>query len=168
VLILTLNEEINIRECLTHSPGATISWSRFHEHGPYARDRRRAWRARRFEGVRQLVRTPELGRSNIEFRYPWVLYLDADERCPTDLRDECSGARGSGNAGCVPDAAQGLLHGAWLKHAQLYRPGSCGCFAPIASVTNGSSTPLRSLMARQARSVRTSSTIRSVMASRIG
>jgi glycosyltransferase involved in cell wall biosynthesis len=59
--------------------------------------------------------------SHIEFRHPWVLYLDADERCDEELRAEVV-------ARARPEAAEAAFRvrrkdyfmGRWLKHAQLY------------------------------------------------
>lgn len=58
---------------------------------------------------------------HIEFRHPWVLYLDADERCPPDLREEILQR-------ALPDAPEAAFRvrrkdffmGRWLRHAQLY------------------------------------------------
>ncbi len=69
--------------------------------------------------------------SNIAFRHPWVLYLDADERCPADLRDEVlRRARPE-----VPEAAfrmrrKDFFMGRWLKHAQLYPSWLVRLFRP--------------------------------------
>jgi glycosyltransferase involved in cell wall biosynthesis len=88
ILILTLNEETNIAACMD-----SLSWSDdivvldslstdgtqriAEEHG--ARIVTRAfddWSSHQNWAV-----------NNIEFRHPWVLYIDADERCPAELRE---------------------------------------------------------------------------------
>jgi glycosyltransferase involved in cell wall biosynthesis len=131
-LILTLNEEINIAECL-----ATLSWcddvvvldSLSTDRTPAlatelgARVVSRAfdnWSAHQNWAV-----------SNIEFRHPWVLYLDADERCPPDLNEEV-------RARARPDAVEAAFRvrrkdffmGRWLKHAQLYPTWLVRLFRP--------------------------------------
>jgi glycosyltransferase involved in cell wall biosynthesis len=69
--------------------------------------------------------------NNIEFRHPWVLYLDADERCMPELRDEVL-ARGVATA---PEAAfrirrKDFFMGHWLKHAQVYPTWLVRLFRP--------------------------------------
>jgi hypothetical protein len=68
---------------------------------------------------------------SIEFRYPWVLYLDADERCPEDLRDEVLSR-------ALPEATENAFRmrrkdfylGRWLRHAQLYPSWFVRLFRP--------------------------------------
>lgn len=89
VLVLTLNEELNIADCLrtlawcddvvvldSHSSDATVKIAA--EHG--ARVVQREFDT--YAGQRNF------GLQQIEYRHPWVLMLDADERVPEDLRDE--------------------------------------------------------------------------------
>jgi hypothetical protein len=131
-LILTLNEEINLGACLeslrwcddvvvldSGSTDATVELAR----SCGARVVTRAfddWSSHQNWAV-----------ANIEFRHPWVLYLDADERCPPHLRDEVlTRAR--------PDAPQAAFRvrrkdyfmGRWLKHAQLYPTWIVRLFRP--------------------------------------
>jgi glycosyltransferase involved in cell wall biosynthesis len=132
VLVLTLNEEINIGACLESLAWCddivvldSLSTDRTRaiatEHG--ARVVERAfdnWSAHQNWAV-----------SNIEFRHPWVLYLDADERCDTELRDEvlrCARPE-------APEAAfrvrrKDFFMGHWLKHAQLYPTWLVRLFRP--------------------------------------
>ena len=87
-LILTLDEEINIRECL-----ASLAWC----DDIVVLDSLSSDRTRELAvaaGARVVTREfdnwsahQNWAVGNIEFRHPWVLYLDADERCPKDLRD---------------------------------------------------------------------------------
>jgi glycosyltransferase involved in cell wall biosynthesis len=132
VLILTLNEEINIGNCLeslswcedvvvldSHSTDATRAiaskWGARVETRPFDN-----WSAHQNWAV-----------SHIEFRHPWVLYLDADERCTFELRDEVlkkALAR-------TPEAAfrlrrKDIFMGRWLKHAQLYPTWFVRLFRP--------------------------------------
>jgi glycosyltransferase involved in cell wall biosynthesis len=132
VLILTLNEEINIAACLE-----SVSWcddvvvldslstdrtqALAAEHG--ARVVRRAfdnWSAHQNWAV-----------ANIEFRHPWVLYLDADERCLPGLRDEALHRA----LALAPESAfrirrKDYFMGHWLKHAQLYPTWLVRLFRP--------------------------------------
>jgi glycosyltransferase involved in cell wall biosynthesis len=131
-IILTLNEEVNLGACLD-----SLSWCQdvvvfdslstdrtpaiAAEHG--ARVVTRAfdnWSAHQNWAVREVA-----------FRNPWVLYLDADERCPADLRDEILAA-------ARPDAAEAAFRirrkdffmGRWLRHAQLYPTWLVRLFRP--------------------------------------
>jgi glycosyltransferase involved in cell wall biosynthesis len=68
---------------------------------------------------------------SIEFRHPWVLYMDADERCPPELRDEML-ARALPE---VPESAfrirrKDFYMGKWLRHAQLYPSWFIRLFRP--------------------------------------
>jgi glycosyltransferase involved in cell wall biosynthesis len=132
VLLLTLNEEINIDACLdslhwsndivvfdSHSTDRTVS--RACERG--ARVVQRPfdnWSAHQNWAV-----------TNIEFRNPWVLYLDADERCDDELRAEVIARAIPG----APEAAfrirrKDFFMGRWLRHAQLYPTWLVRLFRP--------------------------------------
>ena len=132
VLILTLNEEINISDCLeslswcddvvvldSHSTDATRSiasqWG--------ARVETRAfdnWSAHQNWAV-----------GNIEFRHPWVLYLDADERCTSELRDEVlKKAQPRASEAAFRLRRKDIFMGHWLKHAQLYPTWFVRLFRP--------------------------------------
>jgi len=132
VLILTLNEESNLGGCLD-----TLSWSddvvvfdSGSTDGTCAIARSR--------GARVVTRPfdnwsahQNWAVANIEFRHPWVLYFDADERCPPELRDEVL-ARAQASA---PEAAlrirrKDYFMGRWLKHAQLYPTWLIRLFRP--------------------------------------
>src|SRR5271156_5944479 len=88
-LILTLNEEINIAACLD-----SLSWcDDVVVFDSLSSDRTRAIAEER--GIRVVSRAfdnwsahQNWAVTNIEFRHPWVLYLDADERCSPELRDD--------------------------------------------------------------------------------
>src|ERR1700740_1141450 len=88
-LILTLDEEINIAACLD-----SLSWcDDVVVLDSLSSDRTRAIAEER--GVRVITRAfdnwsahQNWAVTNIEFRHPWVLYLDADERCTEELRDD--------------------------------------------------------------------------------
>lgn len=132
VLVLTLNEESNIRACLE-----SLAWSddlvvldSFSTDGTAsvacaagARVVQRKfdnWSAHQNWAV-----------ANLQFKHPWVLYLDADERCTEQMRDEILGVA----ARKPPHAAyrirrKDFFMGRWLKHAQLYPTWLVRLFRP--------------------------------------
>jgi len=72
------------------------------------------------------------GLANIPFKYPWVLYIDADERVSTGLRDSLLNFdnRRADHAAFEIQRRDFAWNGRWLKHAQispyylrLFRPG---------------------------------------------
>lgn len=132
VLILTLNEESNIGACLD-----SLSWSddivvldslSCDSTCRLAEERGARVVSRPFDNW-SAHQNWAVG--NIEFRHPWVLYMDADERCSDELRDEIL-ARSQSTA---PEAAfrmrrKDYFMGRWLKHAQLYPSWLIRLFRP--------------------------------------
>ena len=132
VLVLTLNEEVNIAACLE-----TLKWSDdVVVLDSLSSDRTMAiagaagaqvisrsfdnWSAHQNWAVR-----------NIQFRNPWVLYLDADERCPDDLRDEVLAvAREQAPEAAFRIRRRDFFMGQWLKRAQLYPTWLVRLFRP--------------------------------------
>ncbi len=122
VLVLTLNEEINIDACL-----ASLSWSDdIVVLDSLSSDSTTSLAVAR--GARVIERKfdnwsahQNWAMRHIPFKYPWVLYLDADERCPPELRDE---VLQRATADCAESAfrirRKDFFMGRWLKHAQLY------------------------------------------------
>jgi glycosyltransferase involved in cell wall biosynthesis len=93
VLILTLEEEVNIRSCL-----ASVTWSDDVVVLDSMSSDRTVEIAKSL-GVRVIERPFDtyagqrnFGLQQIQYRHPWVLMLDADEIVPADLRDEMLGA----------------------------------------------------------------------------
>jgi glycosyltransferase involved in cell wall biosynthesis len=132
VLILTLNEETNIGACLD-----SVSWcDDIVVLDSLSTDRTRAIAQQR--GARTVTRAfdnwsahQNWAVTSIDFQNPWVLYLDADERCPEELRDEIL-TRVQADS---PEAAfrvrrQDFFMGRWLKHAQLYPTWLVRLFRP--------------------------------------
>ena len=132
VLILTLNEEINLVDCLK-----SLSWSDdIVVYDSLSTDRTQE--IAREHGARVIARPfdnwsthQNWAMQNIEFKYPWVLYFDADERCDDNLRDEVL-QRASPDA---PESAfrirrKDYFMGRWLKHAQLYPTWLVRLFRP--------------------------------------
>ena len=131
-LILTLNEEINIAACLD-----SLSWcddvvvlDSLSTDGTAAITTQR--------GARVVTRAfdnwsahQNWAVQSIAFRHPWVLYLDADERCTPELAAEVV-RRGQAGA---PEAAfrirrKDIFMGRWLRHAQLYPTWLVRLFRP--------------------------------------
>jgi glycosyltransferase involved in cell wall biosynthesis len=132
VLVLTLNEEINIGACLE-----SLAWcDDIVVLDSLSTDKTRAIAEGR--GARVVTRPfdnwsahQNWAVNNIEFRHPWVLYLDADERCMPELRDEVL-ARA---VAAAPQAAfrirrKDFFMGHWLKHAQVYPTWLVRLFRP--------------------------------------
>lgn len=132
VLILTLNEQANIGSCLE-----SLSWcDDIVVLDSFSTDQTCSIAQQR--GARIVTRSfdnwsahQNWAVGNIDFRHPWVLYLDADERCPEDLRDEVLRR-------ALPDAPESAFRvrrkdffmGRWLKHAQLYPTWLVRVFRP--------------------------------------
>jgi glycosyltransferase involved in cell wall biosynthesis len=132
VLVLTLNEETNIADCLTSLAWSddivvldSVSKDRTREialsHGARIVERRfDNWSAHQNWALK-----------TIKFKYPWVLYLDADERCPQELRDE---VLRFATPDCIESAfrirRKDFFMGRWLKHAQLYPTWLIRLFRP--------------------------------------
>ena len=131
-LILTLNEELNIAACLD-----SLSWcDDIVVLDSHSTDGTRTIAAQK--GARTVTRAfdnwsahQNWAVSNIEFRHPWVLYLDADERCTPELAADVMRAASA----AAPQSAfrvrrKDMFMGRWLKHAQLYPTWLVRLFRP--------------------------------------
>lgn len=122
VLILTKNEQQDLPGCL-----ASVSWcDDIHLFDSYSTDRTVELAVAAGATVTQRKfdnwsAHQNWGLTNIPFKYPWVLYIDADERVSEGLK--LAALRVS-----RPDAAQSAFRlrrrdfysdGTWLKHAQI-------------------------------------------------
>src|ERR1700690_3328899 len=132
VLILTLNEEINIDACLQG-----LSWSDdIVVLDSLSKDRTTEIAAAR--SARIFTRPfdnwaahQNWALDNISFRNPWVLYLDADERCTPELRDEIAlKARPESLESAFRVRRKDFFMGRWLRHAQLYPTWLVRLFRP--------------------------------------
>jgi glycosyltransferase involved in cell wall biosynthesis len=132
VLILTLNEETNIAACVD-----SLEWSDdIVLLDSQSTDATRQIAAAR--GARTVVRAfdnwsahQNWAVANIEFRHPWVLYFDADERCPPELRDEVlTRARSDAPEAALRVRRKDYFMGRWLQHAQLYPTWLVRLFRP--------------------------------------
>lgn len=121
VFIPTLNESINIRDCI-----ASVAWSddivvydSFSSDATcdIAREMGARVFQKKFEDDESAHRNWAF--ENIPFKHPWVLYLDADERVPDALRQEIQAIAANPNQ---PHAAyyvrfKNFFMGRWVKHA---------------------------------------------------
>jgi glycosyltransferase involved in cell wall biosynthesis len=132
VLILTLNEESNIGECLE-----SLAWSDdIVVLDSLSNDA--TCRIAQERGARIVTRPfdnwsahQNWAVSNIQFRHPWVLYLDADERCSAELRDEVlERAQPQAPIAALRLRRKDYFMGRWLKHAQLYPTWLIRLFRP--------------------------------------
>lgn len=131
VLILTKDEEKNLPACIS-----TLSWSDdIHVLDSYSSDATaeiakqlgaKVW-YREFDSFAQ---QQNWALTNIEFRYPWVFYIDADERVTPRLAEAITGAvRNPEDAVAFRIQRRDFFMGQWLKHVQatpfylrLFRP----------------------------------------------
>lgn len=123
VLILTLNEELNLGECLE-----SCAWSDdIVVFDSFSTDRTPEIAAR--PGVRFIQRRFDnyaaqrtAALATVQFRHPWVLMVDADERTPGDLAAEMQRAV----AGAAPDIVMFRMRrkdfflGKWLRRSSGY------------------------------------------------
>ena len=123
VLILTLDEEVNLGGCLDSvawSDDVVVLDSFSRDATPdIARARGARLFQRRFDNY---AGQRNFGLRDIQYRHPWVLMLDADERVPSDLRDEMLRA-----ARDAPESAamfrmrrRDHLFGRWIRRSSGY------------------------------------------------
>ncbi len=121
VLVMTLNEENNLPGCLD-----TVQWSDdVHVFDSYSSDRT-AEVARRYGSKVWLRRFDNWAQhqnwalENIQFKYPWVFYLDADERVTPTLAEAMQRAvqNPSGKV-AFRVRRRDFFFDTWLKHVQM-------------------------------------------------
>jgi glycosyltransferase involved in cell wall biosynthesis len=131
VLILTRNEEQDLPECL-----ASVAWSDdVHVFDSMSTDRTVEIATAHGAHVTQQAfdnwaSHQNWALKNIEFKHPWVFYLDADERVTPRLRDSLLAATANpGSAVAYRVQRRDFYMGRWLRHAQaspfymrLFRP----------------------------------------------
>ncbi len=120
VLILTLDEETNLDECLD-----TVAWcSDIHVLDSFSADRTVEIAESRGARVAQREFDSFAGQQNwavqnLPFLSPWILYIDADERVTPELRDSIlPAAAGPGGNVAFRLRKAGFFMGTWLKHVQ--------------------------------------------------
>jgi glycosyltransferase involved in cell wall biosynthesis len=115
VLILTLNEERNLPECLASAEGLDIvvldsgSSDRTVE---IAREAGARVFSRAFD---TFARQRNYAQRNIPFAPGWVFHLDADERLTPELVNECRQAAARNEVDGFFVAPKMLWHGQWLR-----------------------------------------------------
>jgi len=131
VLILTKNEELNLPGCL-----ASVNWcDDIHVYDSLSTDRTTFIAAtagalitsRKFDNWSD---HQNWGLRNIKFKYPWVFYIDADERMSPELRDNIHALTSDPSSfKAFKVQRRDFLNGTWLKHSQassfyirLFRP----------------------------------------------
>jgi glycosyltransferase involved in cell wall biosynthesis len=132
VLILTLNEEANIRACME-----SLSWSDdVVVLDSQSQDQTAAIATSLGARVIQRLFDNWASHQNwalqqIKFRNPWVLCLDADERCTPALRDEVlRRAAVDSSESAFRIRRRDFFMGRWLRHAQLYPTWLVRLFRP--------------------------------------
>ena len=132
VLVLTLNEEINLAACL-----ASLAWA--DDIVVYDSNSTDSTQSIAMQNGARVVARPfdnwsahqNWAVNNIDFRHPWVLYFDADERCPDDLRDEILALPDdNASVSAYRVRRRDFLMGRWLRHAQLYPTWLVRLFRP--------------------------------------
>jgi glycosyltransferase involved in cell wall biosynthesis len=123
VLILTLNEEVNIRGCLE-----SVAWSDdIVVLDSLSKDR--TLEIAQQLGARVVQRAFDdyasqrnYGLKQIEYKHPWLLLLDADERVPPDLHSEMLEAIRSVSDGVTLYRLRGKnhLYGRWIRGSSGY------------------------------------------------
>lgn len=120
VLILTKNEERDLPGAL-----ASVSWSDdVHVFDSHSTDRTQE--IARAAGAQVTERAfdnwaahQNWGLANIRFRYPWVLYIDADERVTPELQAALlSAVADPGHHVAFRVQRRDFFEGTWLKHVQ--------------------------------------------------
>lgn len=131
ILVLTKNEERDLPGCLE-----SVAWSDdIHVYDSMSTDRT-VEIAESFGA--KVTKRPfdnwaahqNWGLQNITFKYPWVFYIDADERMTQELHDAILEAtRNPGNSIAFRIQRRDFFLGTWLKHVQtspfyirLFRP----------------------------------------------
>jgi glycosyltransferase involved in cell wall biosynthesis len=131
ILILTRNEEQNLPGCL-----ASVAWSDdIHVFDSCSTDKTIEIAQAAGAHVTQRVfdnwaAHQNWGLKNIEFKYPWVFYIDADERMTPELADSVRAAvKNPGDNVAFRFLRRDFFYNTWLKHAiisqysmRLFRP----------------------------------------------
>jgi glycosyltransferase involved in cell wall biosynthesis len=120
IFIQTLNEADNLPGCLDSVAFAddVVVLDSLSSDGTerVARERGCRWFARAFDG-----RGPHQNwaMENIEFKHPWVFYLDADERMTPELQSECERIAGDPGERRVAFyvGRRNFFRGRWIRHA---------------------------------------------------
>lgn len=134
ILILTKDEEINIEQCI-----GAVSWSDDIVVLDSLSEDRTVEMAERL-GARIVKRKfdnwsahQNWAVQHIDFKHPWVYYIDADEICDDLLKKELAGLGETGEGyACFEIRRKDYFMGRWLKHSQLYPTWIPRVFRPEA------------------------------------
>lgn len=123
VLVLTLNEEVNLPQCL-----ASLEWTDdvvVLDSGSSDRTQelaRQAGARVKHRAFDNYASQRNFGLEDIEYKYPWVLMVDADEIVPLELAQEMKSVASD----CLENVCmfrmrrKDFLMGKWLKHSSGY------------------------------------------------
>lgn len=123
ILILTKNEEQDLPGCL-----ASVAWSDdIHVFDSFSDDQTITIAQNAGAKITQRVfdnwsAHQNWGLANIKFKYPWVLYIDADERVSESLLNAIKALKPDNNSEFVAYELRRrdfAWNGKWLKHAQM-------------------------------------------------
>ncbi|MEO8238593.1 MAG: glycosyltransferase family 2 protein [Flavobacterium sp.] len=123
ILILTKNEEQDLPGCL-----ASVSWSDdIHVFDSFSDDQTVTIAENAGATITQRIfdnwsAHQNWGLANIKFKYPWVLYIDADERVSESLLNAIKELKPDSNSEFVAYELRRrdfAWNGKWLKHAQM-------------------------------------------------
>ncbi|MFB9110936.1 glycosyltransferase family 2 protein [Flavobacterium gyeonganense] len=123
ILILTKNEEQDLPGCL-----ASVAWSDdIHVFDSFSDDQTVTIAQNAGAKITQRIfdnwsAHQNWGLANIKFKYPWVLYIDADERVSESLLNAIKALKPDNNSEFVAYELRRrdfAWNGKWLKHAQM-------------------------------------------------
>lgn len=135
ILILTLNEELNLPGCL-----ASVAWSDdIVVFDSYSADG--TVRIAQAAGARVVQRTFDnyaaqrnAALTQVTYKHPWVLMVDADERWPREMYEEMKDALGhSGDVSIYYFLRKDMFLGRWLRHTGY--PTWAGRLVKLGDVT---------------------------------
>jgi glycosyltransferase involved in cell wall biosynthesis len=121
ILILTRNEQDNLPGCIE-----SVAWSDdIHVFDSYSTDETIA--IAQAKGARVTQRQfdnwsahQNWGLRNLPFKYPWVFYIDADERVTPELREQLRrAALDPGGLDAFRVQRRDFFQGRWLRHVQV-------------------------------------------------
>lgn len=122
-LVLTLNEEVNLRECLESLRWAddVVVLDSFSADGTV--EVAREFGARLYQrAFDNYAAQRNFGLKDIQYRNPWVLMVDADERVPADLQVEIQKAVNQADPGVAMFVVRRRDHlwGRWIRRCSGY------------------------------------------------
>jgi glycosyltransferase involved in cell wall biosynthesis len=120
-VILTLNEEVALPDCLASLAGCPDVVVLDSGSTDRTAELARAAGARVFtRAFDSFAGQRNFAQRQIEFRHPWVLHLDADERMTPELHAECLAAVGRSDLDGYRIAPRMIFEGRWVRHCTDY------------------------------------------------